>query len=157
MGAFFVCAFAFVAEPFGRVWRIEPSTGGSMSEFKLIVAGSRGFDDYKLLHDRILEFVDQLPHNLDVSIVSGMARGADMLAVQFAKRNNVVLHEFPADWKEYGKQAGYLRNEQMANASHGLLAFWDGQSKGTAHMIRTMKNQQKVVHVVYYKELVNGY
>jgi hypothetical protein len=79
-----------------------------------------------------------------------MAPGADRLAVQFAKRHEVQLYEFPADWDGYGKAAGFIRNKQMAEFSHGLLAFWNGESKGTAHMIKTMQDMNRPVHIVKY-------
>lgn len=121
-----------------------------MSEFKLIVAGGRDFNDYALLHESIMKVVHELPDDLVVSIVSGMARGADMLAAHFADETGTTLHEFPADWEGQGKAAGFVRNTDMANFADGLLAFWDGKSKGTAHMIRTMENRRKPVHVVRY-------
>lgn len=120
-------------------------------EFKLIVAGSRGFENYKLLSDKLMHFAHNTLH--DVSIVSGMARGADRLACEFAKQNQVLCHEFPADWNTYGKRAGFMRNEQMARFADGLMAFWDGESAGTAHMIQTMLKMGKHVQVVNYTEL----
>ena len=35
----------------------------------------------------------------------------------------------------HGKKAGYLRNVDMAEYADALVAFWDGKSKGTGHMI----------------------
>jgi hypothetical protein len=34
-----------------------------------------------------------------------------------------------------GKSAGYIRNDEMAQYADMLIAFWDGTSKGTKHMI----------------------
>ena len=45
------------------------------------------------------------------------------------------MRVFPADWDKYGKRAGYLRNVQMAEYADALLAFWDGESRGTKNMI----------------------
>lgn len=79
-----------------------------------------------------------------------MARGADLLAYQFAKDCDEEVLEFPADWNKYGKRAGYLRNAQMAQIADGLLAFWDGKSKGTEHMIKTMQALNKPVQIISY-------
>jgi hypothetical protein len=119
-------------------------------EFKLIVAGSRGFNDYELLSRALFAIAEDVDYEREISIVSGMARGADMLAAQFAKTNNVQLYEFPANWDMYGKRAGYLRNEEMAAFSNGLLAFWDGESRGTKHMIETMLAMGKPVTTFKY-------
>lgn len=122
-----------------------------MSEFKLIVAGGRDYMDYEHLSRVLFAMADVEFADKELSIVSGMAKGADALGHKFAKENHVKVYEFPADWGKYGKRAGPLRNEEMAKFSDGLLAFWDGQSRGTAHMIRTIENMRKPVHVIRYE------
>ncbi len=119
-------------------------------KFKLIVAGGRDYTNYEHLSRVLFAMADVEFAEKDVSIVSGMARGADSLAVRFAKDNYVELHEFPADWHQYGKRAGFMRNARMGDFADGLLAFWDGQSKGTAQMISYMKKLNKFVHVINY-------
>ena len=121
-----------------------------MSEFKLIVAGGRDFSNYALLSRVLFAMADVELADRDVSIVSGLARGADALGAQFAKANSVLLYEFPADWNQYGKRAGFMRNEQMGHFADGLLAFWDGESRGTNHMITFMQSMSKPVHIVEY-------
>ena len=120
-----------------------------MKDFKLIVAGGRDYGDYAQLRDVLLELGTVTYADKAVSIVSGMARGADALGVRFAKEMGVELHEFPADWST-GKGAGFARNEDMAKFSDGLVAFWDGESRGTLHMIQTMQRAGKPVHVIRY-------
>lgn len=121
-----------------------------MKEFKLIVAGGRDFNDYQRLYESLNALANGAYKAVEVSIVSGMAKGADSLAVDFAQEYGVKLYKFPADWNQYGKAAGYKRNEEMAAFADGLLAFWDGESRGTAHMIRTMVKLEKPVHIVRY-------
>ena len=125
-----------------------------MKEFKLIVAGGREFTDYYKLRRELMAMALNTYHDKAVSIVSGMARGADALAVRFATEFKVQLHEFPAQWQRpdgsTDKSAGFKRNQAMADFADGLLAFWDGQSRGTAHMIETMRKAGKPVHVVRY-------
>lgn len=120
------------------------------SEFKMIVAGGRDFVFYEEGEKHILQLAKELPDHLDISIVSGMARGADMVGYHFAKNYGVQCYEFPADWDTHGKRAGFIRNEEMARFSDGLLAFWDGKSRGTEHMINYMHHLGKPVHIVYY-------
>jgi len=121
-----------------------------MKEFKLIVAGGREFNNYPMLSKAIIDLSETLYDQVAVSIVSGMARGADELGVRFAAQHNVKLYKFPADWNQYGKRAGFVRNKQMGDCSDGLLAFWDGASKGTAQMIEYMRSLNKPVHIVRY-------
>ena len=118
-----------------------------MRSVKLLVAGGRDFSDVVTLEREITAFAE--PTDMSVSIVSGMARGADMLAYNFAKQNNVQVHCFKADWN-LGRHAGFLRNEDMGRFADELIAFWDGQSKGTAHMIQFMQSLGKPVKVIKY-------
>lgn len=119
-------------------------------EFKLIVAGSRGFADYELLTRVLIAMADVEFADRSVSIVSGMARGADQLAVRFAVTHDIKLYKFPANWDGLGKKAGFIRNTQMGEFSDGLLAFWDGQSNGTRHMVDYMHQLKKPVHIINY-------
>mgnify|MGYP001766150652 CR=1 FL=1 len=121
-----------------------------MNEFKLIVAGGRDFNDYETLSHVLFELSENEYANEAISIVSGMAKGADALGFKFAKENNIQLYQFPADWKRYPRSAGYMRNADMGLFADGLLAFWDGKSKGTAHMIRFMQAANKPVHIIRY-------
>lgn len=99
---------------------------------KVIIAGSRSFDDYELL----CKYCDKvLSAQSDVEIVSGRARGADRLGENYAYERQYKTTYFPADWDNLGKKAGYVRNEEMAKYADALIAFWDGKSKGTKHMI----------------------
>lgn len=116
---------------------------------KVVVAGSREFNDYNKLELELLKyFKERQLHRGDIEIVSGTARGTDRLGEQFAHKYNIKLTKFPADWDKYGKSAGYRRNEQMAKYSDVLIAFWNGTSKGTGHMIMLAKANNVEVNIV---------
>ena len=127
---------------------------------RMIIAGGRDFDDYNLLkksvHNVICDLVYERCSDYKCEIVSGTARGADSLGEKFAVKEGFVVKRFPADWNTYGKRAGYLRNEQMAKyaVSDGcygvLVAFWDGKSRGTKHMIDLAKKHGLTVYVFNY-------
>ena len=131
-----------------------------MRELRIIIAGSRDFNDYKLLKTSIRDILKDT--SLDgiskIKIISGTARGADQLGERFAKQFKLEVIKFPADWDRFGKRAGYIRNEKMAKYSvednnYGMLvAFWDGESRGTKHMINLAKKHGLEVHVVRFKE-----
>ena len=107
--------------------------------YKIIIAGSRTFDDYEglvdCLDEQILELTEQNDVIDDIEIVSGGAKGADKLGERYAKEKGYSLKVFKADWNKFGKSAGYRRNEQMAEYADACICFWDGESKGTKHMI----------------------
>lgn len=118
--------------------------------YNILVCGSRGFSNKSLMVKRLNAFLEQ--HNLDetnIQIISGMARGADALAAEIAKDNNVPLIEMPADWKAHGKRAGFVRNLEMLNKADIVIAFWDGESVGTAHTIQEAKKKNITTYVVH--------
>lgn len=115
---------------------------------RVIIAGGRKFNDYPLLKNKMDEL---LINETDIEIVSGKAMGADTLGELYANANGYNIKEFPALWEQYGKSAGYKRNEQMAEYADMLVAFWDGESKGTKHMIDIAKNKGLRVEVVKYE------
>lgn len=89
----------------------------------------------------------RIPFFVISEIVSGGARGADSLAERYAQENDIQLTVFPAEWDKYGKSAGYRRNHQIIDYADVVLAFWDGQSKGTKHAIELAEKQNKPVFI----------
>ena len=65
-------------------------------------------------------------------------------------RKDGKCYRFPADWDKYGKAAGYKRNGEMARNADALIAFWDGKSRGTKHMIDLAKKYDLQARVVMY-------
>ena len=120
--------------------------------FKVIVAGSRGFSNYKLLKETCNSTLREKKKTHNVIIVSGHAKGADLAGEQYANEEKLDLEIFPADWKKYGKSAGFRRNEQMAEFADALIAFWDGKSHGTKHMIDIATEKGMNVRIVKYLE-----
>ena len=119
-----------------------------MSDYKVIIAGGRDFSDYSLLKesaDKILQ-----KHLPEVTIVSGCASGADKLGERYAIERGLNIIKKPADWKQYGKSAGIIRNAEMADIADGLLAFWDGQSKGTKNMVDRARHKGLDVEIIAY-------
>ena len=110
---------------------------------KTIIAGSRGIIGINAVRVAVL----RCPWTI-TEVVSGTARGVDRLGEQWAAENNIPITRFPADWNQFGKSAGYIRNEAMAEYAEALLAIWDGVSKGTGHMIdiATMKDLEIFVY-----------
>ena len=106
-----------------------------MTDYRVIIAGSRSFNDYELLREQCLSILQEKMRTHRVVIVSGHARGADSLGERFAKEFSLPFELHPAKWRLLGKAAGMVRNAEMAKCSDALIAFWDGESRGTRHMI----------------------
>ncbi len=104
--------------------------------YKLIVAGARTVNEYSGVTSAVDVVVSQLvAEGYEVEIVSGHALGVDQYGEKYAQDNDLDLVIMPANWKRYGKSAGYKRNKKMAEYADGLVAIKHNNSKGTQHMI----------------------
>ena len=119
-----------------------------MHMLRVIIAGGRDFDDYELLKSKMDKLLQN--QNDGVTVVCGEARGADTLGKRYAEERGFSVVSFPADWDRYGKRAGPVRNEEMAKNADALVAFWDGQSHGTKHMIDTARRYGLLVRAIRY-------
>lgn len=122
--------------------------------FYCLVAGSRTITDYNYIKETLDYF---LQNKTEITIVSGGARGVDSLAERYAKERNYGLKIFPANWDKYGKQAGYIRNDEMHKyisqfSDRGIVAFWDGKSKGTAHNFGLATKYDTPIKIVRMEE-----
>ena len=116
---------------------------------KVIIAGGRDFNDIHKVIERVDHHLSKCKH-LDIEIVSGTASGADKMGEEYADLRDYKVAQFKPDWDKYGKGAGYKRNAEMADYADALIAFWDGKSRGTMHMINIAKKKGLQVKVVEY-------
>lgn len=114
---------------------------------KLIIAGSRTLE---LQPELISGLIDLLKLNPS-EIVSGKAKGVDVSGERYAYYELLPMKPFPADWETHGKAAGPIRNKQMADYADVLLLIWDGQSRGSANMKKTMAALGKPVYEIIIK------
>lgn len=126
---------------------LDHNTHDDIEAVSIIVAGSRGFNDYELLK-KTLDSI--LISGKLCRIVSGTAQGADQLGERYAIERKQLIKRFPADWEKYGKRAGYIRNKEMGEYADAAIVFWDGKSRGTKMMIDIMKELGKPCKVVLY-------
>ena len=110
---------------------------------KTIVAGSRSLNEYKMTEEAI---DDVLLMGFEITeIVSGGARGPDTFGEHYAKKNNIPIKIFPADWDKHGRAAGIIRNGEMADYADALIAIYDGTSRGTIDMINKARHKGLLV------------
>ena len=111
-------------------------------QVKVIIAGSRSIASYDVVRKAIRESYFDIDE-----VVSGNAKGVDRWGELYANQNNLDLVIFPANWGRYGKSAGVMRNRKMAKYADALIAVWDGESRGTKHMIDIAKEYNLEVFV----------
>lgn len=106
---------------------------------KTAIIGSRGITN--------IDVGMYLPEGTD-EIVSGGAKGVDTLAREYAVQHGIKLTEFLPDYSRYKRGAPLKRNEQIIEYADVILAFWDGQSKGTKFVIDKAEKIGKEVRVI---------
>lgn len=120
---------------------------------RIVVFGSRDFNDYDLMHEKLSDYFNSKGWTTgEVEIVEGGARGADRLAERFTREYGLKHTQFLADWETYGKSAGHIRNAEMAKYAQYGVGFWDGKSKGTEGMKNKMLRMGREVHIVMYDD-----
>lgn len=126
---------------------------------KTIIAGGRDFTDWVMFIDCMAKY-----HLPITEVVSGKAKGADRMGELYADRIGVKVAPFPALWndlshpdaairtdrrgRKYDAKAGLRRNIKMAEYAEVLIAFWDGKSSGTKHMIESARARGLTVNVI---------
>lgn len=129
---------------------------------KIAIVGSRDFQDYHLLLQALHPYQDAI-----TAVITGGARGADALAMRWSEtvlgREATVIYP---DWYDvtvpeavvkynrngtpYNALAGLVRNKQIVAQADRIFAFWDGESRGTQHVIRYARKLRKPLEVVQY-------
>lgn len=104
------------------------------------VVGIRRFYDYEAMK----EVLDGEEISL---IVSGGAKGTDTLAERYAKEYNIPFIVHLPKWDKYGRAAGPIRNKLIVRDSDRIIAFWDGQSRGTKSTIELAEKAGKPVNI----------
>lgn len=120
---------------------------------KLVVAGTR--PKFVGLHEpEYRSFVRKVLTDIHNStpittILSGCATGPDTYGEEWANDNDIHVEYYPANWEEFGKKAGFIRNADMALACDEGVLFWNKDSKGTSNMLRCMYSRSKPVKIFF--------
>lgn len=108
----------------------------------ILFCGSRSFVDGRRIDITLNHLMNACG---EFTVLNGGARGADTLAHFAGLKLGLKSICVKPDWNKYGKRAGFLRNAQMLEMGPELVvAFWDGESRGTAHTIDLAINRYRI-------------
>jgi len=111
---------------------------------KVAIAGSRNFKDLDMVREYLWDW-----HPACIHIVTGGAEGPDSVAEEWARDNKLPLTVIKPDWAKHGKKAGILRNIDIVSQADEVVAFWDGESRGTKSTIEFALAQKKNLMVYF--------
>lgn len=107
------------------------------------IVGVCGGRDFTPSFGQVRIFAECMECLVPTLLVHGAAKGADSFAEKMAHVYGIPTKKFPAQWTQYGKAAGPLRNGQMAEflryhdatliAMPGGVGTRDMVSKARAH------------------------
>jgi hypothetical protein len=113
---------------------------------RVVVSGSRTWSS-PFIRGQIYDRLKELPRGSHV--LHGDARGIDRIAGEVAKTLDLLVEVHPAEWEQHGKRAGIVRNIEMLDTGPDLvIAYWDGESRGTKHMIDAARERGVPVEVI---------
>lgn len=118
----------------------------------ILVCGSRTFTNWELMRSTL----NEANQRSEVSrVIHGGAAGADRMGGRWGKVMALKVMEVLPEWGKYGVSAGYKRNLTMLDmleivCGDEVIAFWDGESRGTQHTIQHATDRGLEVTVVLY-------
>ena len=92
--------------------------------------------------------------NVD-EIVSGGAAGVDSYAAEYAKEHGIKLTVFLPQYDRYGRAAPIVRNKEIVDYADKIIAFWDGNSRGTLSVIKYAEKVRKPCDVILCEKELN--
>jgi len=118
----------------------------------VLICGSRSV---KITPEDIDEVLER--HNISVdTVISGMAKGPDTVAIKWAAMHNISTIVFRPEWKKFGKSAGIRRNKKMVDLCDVCIAFWDFKSKGTKSTLDYAREKGKKRIIIDKKVYPSG-
>ena len=113
-----------------------------------MISGSRALNDNKS-HCIVFNTLDEIHKSTPICVlISGNANGIDKIAEEWATTYNIEIKRYIPDWKRYKKGAGLIRNKEMLKNADKVIAFWDGKSNGTKHVIEMAMRVDKMLKII---------
>lgn len=113
---------------------------------RVLVTGSRDWADINVVWSRLDALYGSAATDEDFTVVHGdCPTGADRQAREWCETMhdqpgdpvpNVIEERHPADWRTFGRAAGFRRNAEMVSlGADWVLAFIKDESRGASHTL----------------------
>lgn len=104
----------------------------------VLITGSRFLEGNHEVEADVYRILDETHgmHKGKMMLLSGGAKGVDRIGEKWAFKRSVACHVCKPDYKRFRRAAPLIRNKQMVEACNEIVAFWDGKSKGTEHVVK---------------------
>lgn len=109
-----------------------------MTTRRILITGSRDWEDGSAIRGALWDW--WCPHcdseygDTTILVSGACSTGADVIAERLFSENECMVERHPADWNEYGRAAGFIRNKEMVDLGADVcLAFIRNSSKGATH------------------------
>lgn len=93
-----------------------------MDMYRVLVTGDRNWEDYPTMLGVLSKIDDEAKsQNKKVMLIHGNAKGADAMADGIGNTLGWNVVAVPANWAEYGKNAGPFRNREMLSMRPNIV------------------------------------
>lgn len=130
------------------------STNKSKNGFRVIIAGSKSFSNYKMFKERCDHYLSEKMKECAIIIITGTSMNTKELIERYAKSRSLLIEYCDANWDRYGQNAAYVSNEEMLENADAVIAFSginDHEATVTNSLIKSAKSKNIRVRVVKYE------
>jgi len=113
---------------------------------RVAIVGSRNYGKLELVRERVRQLLAE--YGDDLVILTGGARGVDTVAEEEGRKLGVTVLVDKAEWDKFGRKAGPMRNARLAYSCDRMIAFWDGESRGTQSAMNHANHMVKPLEVI---------
>lgn len=108
--------------------------------FKVVIVGSKGFEDYALLEQYVDKKLSRVAQEDAIEIVTSHSKSTVELAVRYAQERGYQHKHFQPDPAKYKAQAYPQVNQELLAYADSIIAFWDGQEGAAGTLIKKARD-----------------
>ena len=91
---------------------------------KVLVAGGRRYQN----RAKVRRVLDEIHSERPITTIIVGNGNIAKFALGWARGNGVSFHQYHAEWKKYGKRAGFRRSAQMMQSKPDLVVAFSGRT-----------------------------